>query len=79
VIYFGYYCYGLLRCVNIRAVYVLGIGCKMLLSLMYVCVPFLYGRCVCYSLVQRGLCVQLSQAVKVLLCQCRVLVHFGSG
>jgi hypothetical protein len=33
--YFGYYCYGLLLRVNIHAVYVLGIGGKILLLLMY--------------------------------------------
>jgi hypothetical protein len=36
VTYFGYFCYGLLRCVNIHRVYVFGIGCKILLSLMYI-------------------------------------------
>jgi hypothetical protein len=43
VMYFGYYYYGLLWFVNIHAVYVLGIGCKILLLLMCMCIPFCTG------------------------------------
>jgi hypothetical protein len=41
---YRYYYYGLLQCVNIHAVYILGISRKILLSLM--CVFLLYGHCV---------------------------------